>query len=165
MAIIIRTLCLALYLLLDYDNNNQFSLIDLSYLKGLKIACLNINSLWKQSIYESKINESVSDDEISVSGFHLIRKGDSCRRSIDVQVTDICMYNESECFTGISEHEKTMYENTSAKRECFHNHTLFSRVWISRWDTSSSYLYGFSNESRPNRMFSFADLNRILNQA
>jgi hypothetical protein len=27
-------------------------------------------------------------------------------------------------------HEKTMYENTSAKRECFH--TLFSSVWISR---------------------------------
>jgi hypothetical protein len=69
------------------------------------------------------------------------------------------MNNESECFTGISKHEKTMYENTSAKRE------LFSSVWISRWDTSSSCLYGFSNESRRNRMFSFADLNRILNQA
>ena len=38
------------------------------------------------------------------------------------------MNNESECFTGISKHEKTMYENTSAKRECFH--TLFSSVWI-----------------------------------
>ena len=73
------------------------------------------------------------------------------------------MNNESECFTGISKHEKTMYENTSAKRECFH--TLFSSVWISRCDTSSSCLYGFSNESRRNRMFSFADLNRILNQA
>jgi hypothetical protein len=52
---------------------------------------------------------------------------------------------------------------TQAKRECFH--TLFSSVWISRWDTSSSCLYGFSNESRRNRMFSFADLNIILNQA
>ena len=39
------------------------------------------------------------------------------------------MNNEGECFTGIPKHEKTMYENTSAKRECFH--TLFSRVWIS----------------------------------
>jgi hypothetical protein len=31
------------------------------------------------------------------------------------------MNNESECFTGIriSKHEKTMHENTSAKRECF----------------------------------------------
>ena len=29
-----------------------------------------------------------------------------------------------------SKHEKTMYENTSAKRVCFH--TLFSSVWISR---------------------------------
>ena len=63
------------------------------------------------------------------------------------------MNNESECFTGISKHEKTMYENTSAKRECFH--TLFS-----------SFVFEFSyNESRRNRMFSFADLNRILNQA
>ena len=59
-------------------------------MKGLKIACLNINSLSKHidelrvvmlnnpldilAINESKINESVSDDEISVSGFHLIRK-------------------------------------------------------------------------------------------
>ena len=36
------------------------------------------------------------------------------------------MNNESECFTGISKQEKKMYENTSAKRECFH--TLFSSV-------------------------------------
>jgi hypothetical protein len=36
-------------------------------------------------------------------------------------------------------YEKTMYGNTSAKRECFH--TLFSSAWISRWDTSSSCLY------------------------
>ena len=59
-------------------------------MKGLKIACLNINSLSKHidelrvimlnnpldilAINESKINESISDDEISVSGFHLIRK-------------------------------------------------------------------------------------------
>jgi hypothetical protein len=70
------------------------------------------------------------------------------------------MNNETEYFTWISKHEKTMYENTSAKRECFH--TLFSSVWI---DTSSSCLYGFSNESRRNGMFSFADLNIILNQA
>ena len=75
----------------DNNNiNNQFSLTDLNNLKGLKIACLNINSLSKHidelrvvmlnnpldilAINESKINESVSDDEISVSGFHLIRK-------------------------------------------------------------------------------------------
>jgi hypothetical protein len=61
----------------------------------------------------------------------------------------IYMNNESECFTGtlvasvgnrdqwknngsagLNKHSKTMYENTSAKRECFH--TLFSSVWISR---------------------------------
>jgi hypothetical protein len=75
----------------DNNNiNNQFSLIDLNNLKGLKIACLNINSLSKHidelrvimlnnpldilATNESKINESISDDEISVSGFHLIRK-------------------------------------------------------------------------------------------
>ena len=42
-------------------------------------------------------------------------------------------------------------ECMSAKRECFCS--LFSSVWISRWDTSSSCSYGFSNESRRNRMF------------
>ena len=76
----------------DNDNNNEFSLIDLNNLKGLKVACLNINSLLKHidelrvlmlnnsldilAVNESKINESISDDEISISGFHLIRKGD-----------------------------------------------------------------------------------------
>ena len=54
-------------------------------------------------------------------------------------------------------------EYTSAKRECFC--PLFSSVWISQWDTSSSCSYGFSNESRRNRMFCFADLNRISYQA
>ena len=49
------------------------------------------------------------------------------------------MNNSSSCLTGISKHSETMYENTPAN--------------------------GFSNESRCNRMFSFADLNRILNQA
>ena len=43
-------------------------------------------------------------------------------------------------------------EYTSAKRECFC--PLFS-----------SCSYGFSNESRRNKMFWFADLNRISNQA
>ncbi len=59
-------------------------------MKGLKIACLNINSLSKHidelriimlnnsldilTINETKINESVLDDEINISGFHLIRK-------------------------------------------------------------------------------------------
>ena len=54
-------------------------------------------------------------------------------------------------------------EYRSAKRECFCS--LFSSVWISRWDTRSRCSYGFSNESRSNRMFWFADLNRISNQA
>ena len=53
-------------------------------------------------------------------------------------------------------------EYTSAKSKCFC--PLFSSVWISRWDTSSSSSYGFSNELRRNRMFWFADLNRISNQ-
>jgi hypothetical protein len=56
------------------------------------------------------------------------------------------IYYVQRCLIGISKHEKTI-------------------IWISRWDTSSSCLYGFSNESRRNIMFSFADLNRILNQA
>ena len=54
-------------------------------------------------------------------------------------------------------------EYTSAKRECFC--PLFSSVWISQWETSSSCSYGFSNESRRNRMFWFADLIRISDQA
>ena len=54
--------------------------------------------------------------------------------------------------TGMSKHEKI-------------TRSLFSSVWMSRWDTSSSCSYGFSNESRRNRMFWFADLNRISNQA
>ncbi len=59
-------------------------------MKGLKIACLNFNSQSKHidelrvimlnnsldilTINETKINESVLDDEINISGFHLIRK-------------------------------------------------------------------------------------------
>ena len=70
------------------------------------------------------------------------------------------MNNESERFTGTSKHEKIMV-NTQARVLL----SLFSSVWISRSDTSSSCLYGFSNESRRNRMFWFADLNRISNQA
>ena len=54
-------------------------------------------------------------------------------------------------------------EHTSTKRECFC--PLFSKVWISRWDMSSSCSYGFFNELRCNRMFWFADLSRISNQA
>ena len=53
-------------------------------------------------------------------------------------------------------------EDTSTERECFC--LLFSSVWISRQETSSSCSYGFSNESRPN-MFWLSDLNRIFNQA
>ena len=52
---------------------------------------------------------------------------------------------------------------TSAKRECFC--PLFSSVWISRWETSLSCSYGFPNELRRNRMFWFADLIRISDQA
>ena len=54
-------------------------------------------------------------------------------------------------------------EYTNAKRECFCS--LFSSIRISRWDTCSRCSYGFSNESRRNRMFWFADLNRTSNQA
>ena len=43
-------------------------------------------------------------------------------------------------------------ENTSAQRECFC--PLFSSVWIPRWNTSSSCLHGFSNESGPVYMIS-----------
>jgi hypothetical protein len=56
------------------------------------------------------------------------------------------MNNESECFTGISKHEKTMYENTSAKRECFH--TLFSIVWISAGETRARVVYMASQMNR-----------------
>jgi hypothetical protein len=47
---------------------------------------------------------------------------------------------------------------TRENKHCF-------RVFGFPGNTSSSCLYGFSNEWRRNRMFSFADLNRILNQA
>ena len=35
-------------------------------------------------------------------------------------------------------------ENMSAQCKCFSS--LFSSVWISRWSTSLSSIYGFSNE-------------------
>ena len=72
------------------------------------------------------------------------------------------MNNESECFTGLSKHKKIMVNTRARSRECFG--PLFSSVWISQWETSSSCSCGFSNESRRNRMFWFADLNRISNQ-
>ncbi len=90
----------------DVNNNNQFALIDLNNLKGLKIACLDINSLSKHidelrvimlnnpldilTINETKINESVLDYEINISGFHLIRKRSQQlrRRCIDVYSGD-----------------------------------------------------------------------------
>ena len=37
--------------------------------------------------------------------------------------------------TGISKHSKTINKNTRPCASCFH--TLFSRVWISRWNTRS----------------------------
>ena len=62
-------------------------------LKGLKIASLNVNSLLKHideirhflfkfpfdifAINESKIDDSITDGEISISGFNLIRKDHS----------------------------------------------------------------------------------------
>ena len=70
------------------------------------------------------------------------------------------MNNESEFFTGISKHEKIMV-NIRARVFLF----IIFECLISRWDRSSSCSYGFSNESRRNRMFWFADLNRISNQA
>ena len=70
------------------------------------------------------------------------------------------MNNESECFTGISKHEKIMV-NTRAR--------VFLSIIFECLDipggTSSSCSYGFSNESRRNRMFWFPDLNRISNRA
>jgi hypothetical protein len=47
--------------------------------------------------------------------------------------------NSSSCLTEISKHSKTMCEDTCASRSCFH--TLFSRVWISRWNTRSRCSY------------------------
>ena len=72
------------------------------------------------------------------------------------------MNNESECHWDTQTRENNG-ENTSAQHECFF--PLFSSVWISRWNTSSSCSYGFSNELRRNRMFWFIDLNRTSNQA
>ena len=57
------------------------------------------------------------------------------------------MNNESECFTGISKHENGEYTSASVF-ECLDipvRHEL-------------ELSYGFSNESRRNRMFLFADL-------
>ena len=66
------------------------ALQDIANLKGLKIACLNVNSLLKHideirhlflkfpfdilAINGSKIDESVIDGEISIPGYNLIRK-------------------------------------------------------------------------------------------
>ena len=55
-------------------------------------------------------------------------------------------------------------ENTSAQRECFC--PLFSRVFGYPGETRARvFFFGFSNESRRNRMFSFVDLNRIPKEA
>jgi hypothetical protein len=59
------------------------------------------------------------------------------------------MNNESECFTGISKHEKTMHENTSAKRECFH--TLFSS-------------FGYPGETRARVVYMASQMNRDVTE-
>ena len=71
------------------------------------------------------------------------------------------MNNKSKCFTGGDTQTRENNGEYVNGEFC----PLFSSVWISRWDTSSSCSYGFLNESRRNRMFWFADLNRISNQA
>ena len=71
------------------------------------------------------------------------------------------MNNESECFTGISKHEKTCMK-TRARSAGVFIHCF--RVFGYPGETRARVVYE-SNESRRNRMFSFADLNRILNQA
>ena len=54
------------------------------------------------------------------------------------------MNNESECFTGISKHEKTMYENTSGEARVFSyivfecldipvRHELELFIWLLKW--------------------------------
>ena len=58
------------------------------------------------------------------------------------------MNNESGCFTGISKHEIHCFRVFGYPGE-----TRARVVYI---------IYGFSNESRRNRMFSFADLNIII---
>ena len=78
--------------LCDKISNNQDKLIlnDLKHSKGIKIACLNINSLPKHidelrilmqnspidilAINETKIDDSFLEDEISLAGYHIIRK-------------------------------------------------------------------------------------------
>ena len=55
------------------------------------------------------------------------------------------MNNESERESeDIQTQENNLYENTSATHSCFH--TLFSCVWISLWNTSSSFSYSISIE-------------------
>ena len=60
------------------------------------------------------------------------------------------MNNESECFTGISKHEKTMYENT--KREWFSyivfecldipvKHELEFFIWLLKWNETIDFAY------------------------
>jgi hypothetical protein len=53
---------------------------------------------------------------------------------------------------------KTRARSASVFIHCF-------RVFGYPGETQASCLYGFSNESRRNRMFSFADLNRIPKEA
>ena len=51
------------------------------------------------------------------------------------------MNNESECFTGISKHEKTMYENTSAFIHCFQ-------------------VFGYPGETRARVVYMASQMNR-----
>ena len=59
------------------------------------------------------------------------------------------MNNESACFTGISKHEKTMYENTSAKRECFHN---------------CFRVFGYPGETRARVVYMASQMNRDVTE-
>jgi hypothetical protein len=58
------------------------------------------------------------------------------------------MNNESECFTGISKHEKTMYENTSAS-VFIHNCFL---------------VFGYPSETRARVVYTASQMNRDLTE-
>ena len=59
------------------------------------------------------------------------------------------MNNESECFTGISKHEKTMYENTSAKRDVFIHCFL---------------VFGYPGETRARVVYMASQMNRDVTE-
>jgi hypothetical protein len=67
-----------------------------------------------------------------------------------------------ECLDIPVRHELELYTEWVEKTDTFAAN-LNNKLKVSVFFTLP--VYGFSNESKRNRMFSFADLNRILNQA